>query len=81
MSSAETTIRIPVSLRERIKAAAARRGMKQADLVELALTELDQAEFLRSVAAVQWDEEAAAEARDWDEAGLDGRLDPWDPER
>jgi hypothetical protein len=78
MSAAETTIRVPVRLRERIKTAAARRGMKQADLVELALTELDQAEFLRSVAAVDWDEEAAAEAREWDEAGLDGSVDPWD---
>lgn len=80
MKAPETTIRVPVSLRERIRSAAARRGLKQAELVELALTELDQAEFLRSVAAVEWDEEADSEAREWDEAGLEGPLDPWDPQ-
>lgn len=77
--SAETTIRVPVALRSRIKAQAARRGMKQADLIDLALRELDQADFLRAVAAVHWDDEAIAEAREWDEADLSGSLDSWEP--
>lgn len=82
MSTAEeTTIRVPVSLRERIKVAAAKHGMRQADLVELALRELDQAEFVRAVAAVEWDSEATAEAREWDEADLGGPADPWEPQR
>lgn len=78
-SPGETTIRVPTSLRERIKVEAARRGLKQADLIELALRELDQAEFLRAVSTVDWDEEAVAEARDWDEAELSGPMDPWEP--
>ena len=75
--AAETTIRVPVNLRERIKAEAASRGMTQADLVDLALRELDQAEFLRALAAVEWDDEAIVEAREWDESDLAGSLDPW----
>lgn len=75
----ETTIRVPVVLRERIKAEAAKRGVNQAQLVEIALRELDQAEFLRSVEAVDWDDEAEDEAREWDAADLSGDLDPWEP--
>ena len=55
MTSGETTIRVPVFLRERVKAEAARSGLTQADLIELARRELDQAEFLRAVGAVEWD--------------------------
>lgn len=77
----DTTIRVPISLRERIKAEATKRGLRQADLVELALRELAQADFLRAVAAVEWDDETIAEARVWDEADLSGPLDPWEPQR
>jgi hypothetical protein len=70
---------VPVTLRDAIKAEASRHGLKQADLLELALRELKQADFLRAVAAVEWDAEAAAEAAEWDAADLSGRLDPWDP--
>ena len=74
----ETTIRVPVILRDQIRAEATSRGLKQADLLSLALRELEQADFLRSVAAVHWDEEATAEARAWDDAHLTS-LDPWTP--
>ncbi|MCL1837794.1 MAG: GNAT family N-acetyltransferase [Propionibacteriaceae bacterium] len=36
-----------------------------------------QADFLRAVAATNWEEEASAEARVWDEADLSSSLDPW----
>lgn len=78
-SSGETTIRVPTGLRDRIKEEAARRGVKQADLVDLALRELAQAEFLRAVASTEWDEAANAEAREWDDADLGDRMDPWQP--
>lgn len=77
----ETTIRVPVVLRERIRAEAHRRGLKQADLVELALRELAQADFLRAVAATEWDAAAEAEAREWDDADVVDRIDPWEPTR
>ena len=77
----ETTIRVPGELRDRLKAEAGRRGATQADVIVLALRELKQAEFLRAVAAVEWDAEAAAEAREWDAADLGGDpVDPWAPE-
>ena len=75
----ETTIRVPVSLRNQIRSEAAQRRLKQADLISLALRELEQAEYLRAVAATDWDGEAAAEARQWDEADLSTELDPWEP--
>jgi hypothetical protein len=77
--TAETSIRVPVSLRDRIKTEASRLGLKQADLLGLALRELQQAEFLRAVAAVELDSAATVEATQWDEADLAGTLDPWDP--
>ncbi|MDR1152890.1 MAG: hypothetical protein LBK72_10560 [Bifidobacteriaceae bacterium] len=85
MSTAhETTIRVPVSLRDRIRIEAGKRRLRQSDLLALALRELDQAEFLRAVEAANWDAdadaEAAAENRAWDDADLTGPLDPWDPE-
>lgn len=79
MSEADTTMRVPVELRDRIRRAASQRGLKQSALVELALRELEQAEFLRSVAAVQWDEAARDEADDWDAADLAESTDPWAP--
>lgn len=51
----ETTIRVPVQLRDQIRAGAAERRLKQADFIRLALRELEQAEFLRSVTATAWD--------------------------
>ena len=75
----ETTIRVPVSLRDLIRSQAASHGLKQADLLSLALRELEQAEFLRSVAAVPWDETPDAEAQTWDDAELVSSLDPWQP--
>ncbi|MDR2566080.1 MAG: hypothetical protein LBC97_08490 [Bifidobacteriaceae bacterium] len=80
-SAEETTIRVPVAIRDEIKAEASRLGVKQADLLSLALRELKQAQFLRSVAAVEWDDEAAAEAAEWDAAGLAGELDPWESDK
>lgn len=76
--TSETTIRLPIGLRDRIKQAAAERGVKQSTLIELALRELDQAEFLRSVAATEWDTEAMLDADDWENADLAGPIDPWD---
>jgi hypothetical protein len=80
----ETTIRVPVGLRDQIKVEAGRRGLRQADLLALALRELDQAEFLRAVEAADWegeaDAEATAEDREWDDADLTGPLDPWESE-
>ena len=73
-------IRVPVSLRDRVRFEASRRGVTQADVLALAMRELAQADFLRAVAAVQWDEEAVAEAREWDGAHLSGSLDPWQPQ-
>lgn len=72
-------MRVPVELRDRIRRAASQRGLKQSALVELALRELEQAEFLRAVAAVQWDEAARDEADDWDAADLAQIADPWAP--
>ena len=74
----ETTIRVPVALRDQIRTQATVRGLKQADLLTLALHELEQAEFLRSVAAVDWDDDDT-EASQWDDADLTGPLDPWKP--
>lgn len=74
----DTTIRVPVALRDHIKQEASKRGVKQATLIELALRELAQAEFLRAVSAVEWDDDARAEAREWDDADL-ATLDPWEP--
>ena len=54
-------------------------GLRPSTVIELALRELEQAEFLRSVAAIEWDDEAEAEARAWDEAGSEDPIDPWDP--
>ena len=78
-ATVETTIRVPTGLRDQIRAGAARHRLKQADYLSLALRELEQAEFLRSVAQITWDAEALGEARPWDEAGLAGELDPWEP--
>jgi len=74
----ETTIRVPVALRDQIRTQATIRGLKQADLLTLALRELEQADFLRSVAEVHWDE-VDAETREWEDADLTGLLDPWEP--
>jgi len=80
MSSVEeTTIRVPVTLRDQIRSGAAERRLKQADYIGLALRELKQAEFLRSVAATAWDQDALTEAREWDQADLSTGLDPWEP--
>lgn len=76
--SAETMIRVPVALRDQIRLEAAAHGLKQADLLSLALRELEQADFLRSVVATRWDEEARAEALEWDDAELSTPLDPWE---
>lgn len=76
--STDTTIRLSAALRDRIKEAAAKRGVKQSTVIELGLRELEQSEFLRSVAAVEWDDEAAAEADEWEDADLTGPFDPWD---
>lgn len=73
-------IRVPVDLRDLVRSEAARRGVTQSDVLTLAMRELAQAEFLREVAAVRWDDEATAEAREWDDADLAGPLDPWEPE-
>jgi len=75
----ESTIRVPVSLRDQIRSGAAQRRLKQADFIRLALRELEQAEFLRRVAAVNWDDETITEAQEWDQAHLSGGLDPWEP--
>jgi len=75
----ETTIRVPVALRDLIRREAGARGLRQADLLRLALNELEQAEFLRSVAATAWDD--APENRDWDDADLVSPPDPWQPPR
>ena len=77
--SLETTIRVPVILRDQIRSEAAKRRLKQADLISLALRELEHAEFLRTVAAIDWDDEAVAEAREWDAADLSSGVDPWNP--
>ena len=77
----ETTIRVPVSLRDRIRTGAAEHRLKQADFIRLALRELEQAEFLRTVAETTWDNQAIAEAQDWDDADLISELDPWSPAR
>ena len=74
----ETTIRVPVSLRDQIRSGAAQRRLKQADFISLALRELEQAEFLRAVAATDWGD-ATTEAREWDEADLSAGIDPWEP--
>ncbi|MCL2787038.1 MAG: hypothetical protein FWD59_00820 [Micrococcales bacterium] len=76
----ETMIRVPASLRDRIRSGAAERRLKQADYISLALRELEQAEFLRAVAATEWDDQAVVEAREWDEADLSTGIDPWDPQ-
>ena len=47
-------------------------------MLTLALRELEQADFLKSVAEIQWDE-ADTETRDWQDADLTGPLDPWEP--
>ncbi|MCL1907684.1 MAG: hypothetical protein FWG08_07255 [Propionibacteriaceae bacterium] len=75
----ETTIRVPVDLRDKIKAGATERRLRQAEYIDLAIKELEHAEFLRAVAAIEWDEEAIAEAREWDDAPLVANLEPWDP--
>lgn len=75
--SEETTIRLPVALRDQIRAQARSHGLRQADLLGLALRELQQAEFLRAVAVVDWDDEA--DSQEWDEADLAADLDPWQP--
>ena len=75
----ETTIRVPIDLRDSIRAEAAARRIRQADLLRLALRELEQAEFFRSVAATAW--EGEAEAVSWEEADLVAALDPWEPTR
>jgi len=74
----ETTIRVPVALRDQIRTQATIRGLKQADLLTLALRELEQADFLRSVAEVHWDE-TDPETREWEDADLTEPLDPWEP--
>jgi Arc/MetJ-type ribon-helix-helix transcriptional regulator len=78
----ETTIRVPVTLRERLRDHVRERGLKNADVIALALRELEQAEFLRAVAAVEWDAAAGAEADEWDEADR-GKVapDPWEAAR
>ena len=75
----ETTIRVPSALRDHIRTEANARGLKQADLIELALRELEQADFLKRVAGVEWDDEALAEAKAWDDAAIATALDPWVP--
>jgi predicted transcriptional regulator len=79
MSITETTIRVPGTLRDKVKAMAAHQGMTQAELIDRALRELEQAEFLRSVAATEWDAHADAETSAWDSSDLAGGMDPWQP--
>ena len=43
-----------------------------------ARAELKQAEFIRAVAATNWDT-SEYEAHDWDDAVLTSGLDPWEP--
>jgi len=74
---AESSIRVPSVLRDHIRQAAAKRGLKQAELLERALRELEQADFLRQVAETAWDDDTLAEAKAWDEADLASNLDPW----
>lgn len=74
----ETTIRVPIALRDRIREVAEKRGVKQSEAIELAFRELAQADFLRSVASVEWDAEAVAEALEWDDAAIDAPLEKWD---
>ncbi|MDR1295211.1 MAG: hypothetical protein LBK59_09730 [Bifidobacteriaceae bacterium] len=76
----ETTIRVPTGLRDQIKGEARRRGLKQAELLAVALRELQQAEFLRAVAAADWGGATRTEDRQWDDADLAGPLDPWEDE-
>lgn len=77
--AAETTIRVPVGLRDHIRTQAAAHGLNQAEFLHLALRELEQAEFLRSVAETDWDDDA--DTRAWDDADLSTALDPWEPAR
>ena len=72
-------IRVPTDLRDRVRSEATKRGITQSDVLALAMRELEQAEFLRAVAAVRWDADAVAEAREWDDADLSTSLDPWEP--
>jgi len=44
------------------------------------LRELQQADFLRRVAEVEWGEGAQPEAKQWDDAELAASLDPWEPQ-
>ncbi|MDR0489021.1 MAG: hypothetical protein LBG99_06455 [Propionibacteriaceae bacterium] len=74
----ETTIRVPTALRDQIRAQAAARHVKQADLLTAALRELEQAEFLRAVAQTAWDE-SNPEDQSWDRADLSTPMDMWEP--
>jgi len=75
----ETTIRLPVTLRDQIRSEAAAHGVRQADLLRLALRELEQAEFLRTVATTIWDDETIMGAQEWQDASLTDLADPWEP--
>ena len=79
-SAEETTIRVPVALRDQVRIEATARGIKQSDVIALALRELQQADFLRRVAEVEWGQGAQHEAKQWDDAELAASLDPWEPQ-
>ncbi|GAA4722690.1 hypothetical protein GCM10023216_10000 [Isoptericola chiayiensis] len=65
-----TSLRVSTELRDKIRDGAQRHRETQAEYIARALRELEQAEFLRAVAAERYDDEDLDEATDWLDADL-----------
>lgn len=71
-----TTVKVPVGLRDRVRRNARNHGMTLGDYLDRAVTELEQAEFIRAVQAQKPDDSYVAEAIELD--GLSAPVtDPW----
>ena len=65
-----TTIKLPVDLRDLVRDGAAQHGCTQAEYINRAIREFEQAEFLRAAAAQRPDHQYEADFAEWDNSQL-----------
>lgn len=71
MTIEQTSLRVPTTLRDRIKAGAEQHGETQADYIARALRELEHRELIAAIAGeAPYDDEELAELYEWDQADL-----------
>ena len=71
-----TTMKLPTTLRDRIKHNAKQRGQTMSEYVDSALRELEQAEFIRAAQAQRPDKQYLQQFAEWD-SGAGPELAEW----